>query len=139
MMRLVDPEIASEFSIRTQSAWLQVGWGRATALPRFLGAPVVRDHLPGLGELSGWGILDEQYGLSGAVFTGFYPNPNMVVFMLSCDLLQSGLLSSFALDVLMDLPARMLNDFSLLSLVSGGAVIEVRDREHSVLQTKSRS
>jgi hypothetical protein len=139
-MIVVDPHEASDFSKQTRNAWVSIAYGhRSPILEEQLGRPIVGDHLPGLGELAGWGLVDRESGFSGAIYTGFYPNPTMVDFLLSARVSGGDRMSLEPLDRLAQLPAGILEDLHILSLTGRGPAIQIRDRAKPVLDTLSRA
>src|SRR5262245_56252727 len=103
-MILADLHLASELSHARKAGWLQLAWGQSSRLESLLGSPVVGHLLPGLGEIAGWGLVDEDRNISGAIYAGFHPNPTSVVFLLSARVVENDKLSLDPLETLAQLP-----------------------------------
>jgi hypothetical protein len=138
-MMIVDLREASKFSQQTRRAWLPIAYGhRSPAMDERLGRPVVGHHLPGLGELAGWGLVDKDRGFSGGIYTGFFPDPTSVEFLLSARVVHGDRMSLESLDRLAELPAGILENLQIRSLLSRGPATRIQDRSRFVVDTLSR-
>lgn len=137
-MNIVKPAIASAQAIKEESAWIELAWATASGLERWLGEPDIGDHLPGLGEIAGWGLSGDARaeGITGAIYTGFYPNSDNVSLNVSATCIGDKLAMS-SLVALLDLPVGCLSRLTIRTLVSSGTVMRVFDRSELVLETRS--
>jgi hypothetical protein len=135
-MKFVTPQDASTLAVDRRCAWTDLAWGVAHDLEQKLGPPSVGDHLPGLGELLGWGILSDDETVTGAIYTGFRPHPTSVMIMLSgrCS---GTALSISSLALLLELPSRCFDRLTIRSLVSECPATRIADRGEVVLETRS--
>jgi hypothetical protein len=136
-MKLVTPQVASVRAVDGHCAWFDLAWGVAHDLQRKLGPPSIGDHLPGLGELSGWGLMSDDQKMTGAIYTGFRPRPTSVMMMLSgrCS---GTALSLASLALLLELPSGCFERFTIRSLISGVPAERMSDRGETVLESRSR-
>ncbi len=137
-MNFVTPVAASMRAIEERRAWIEAASGVAHGLDKRLGPPDVGDHLPGLGELSGWGIslATPDRNVTGAIFTGFLPRPESVLVKLSASC-SGDRMTLTSLEALSALPAKCFDRLTVLSLVSGGVATRVMDRGELVCETRS--
>lgn len=137
-MKFVEPATASARAVARRDAWIELAGGTARGLEQRLGPADISDHLPGLGEIAGWGLCGGEHNeITGAIYTGFVPSPNSVSIMLSakCHGDRLGLASLVAL---LDLPACCMDRFTVRSLARGSApVMRVFDRSELVFETRS--
>lgn len=134
-MRLSTIDTASISARETGCRWLEQVYGRARSLETQLGAGEVGDFLPGLGELRGWGLIDEGI-VSGAILTGFAPAPESVSILLTAQR-AGNLLRISSLAGLSSLPAGCLDEIGIRSLLSSGPCRQVLDRGKVILETRS--
>lgn len=138
MIAFMKPSQSSARALETRSAWLELAGGTGSALERWFGEPVLDEHLPGLGEIAGWGFVDESVRpvVSGALYTGFLPEPTSVSLMLTVTCV-SDTLDTSSLATLLGLPRGFLQRLAIRSLISGRPAIRVVDRGKLVGETGS--
>jgi hypothetical protein len=108
-------------------------------LERALGHGEVGDFLPGLGELTAWGLYGdvENRSISGALVTGFQPSPETVSVMMTA-IVTNARLELGPLALLAELPRHCFEQFALRTWLLYGPGITVLDRGRVILQTRSR-
>lgn len=138
-MKLVRIEGASRIADETSARWLEQCHGSGVNLEKRFGPAESGEFLPGLGDLVGWGLQGEADGimLSGAILTGFIPQPKSVsVLLTACA--TGDRLSLSSLEGLLDLPEGSLETFTLRSWVGNRRVWRVSNQGKTVIETTSR-
>jgi hypothetical protein len=137
-VRLVQPAVAGRLlAAERKYGGFEIAGGQQDALESFLGPADRDDHMPGLGELAGWGVIDDERGFLGCIYTEFPPWPDQVSFMFSVRC-KGDRLALDVLRLLLELPKGCLRTFSVTSLASGGVGLRAVDRGKLTFETRSK-
>lgn len=137
-MTLTSVKAASAKAQLSHSRWLEIGHASAHELEKSLGRGEEGDFLPGLGELTAWGLSADAPNISGALVTKFLPAPESVSIMMTA-LAHDSAIAIEPLSLLTALPKHCFETLTLRSWLFHGPAITILDRGRVVLQTRSRN
>ena len=139
-MTLIPASKANELARANDAAWIELASARGAHLERALGRGELGEHLPGLGEIVAWGIVDasDLGEVTGAICTGFLPDPESVSVLLSARR-DGSTLSLASLDPLLRLPRSVFSRFALRSFVTEGVASRLTHDDALVLETRSKA
>jgi hypothetical protein len=118
---------------------MQIAWGTGVGLEERLGPATRGHHLPGLGEIAGWGVVADEEATSGMILTEFHTDPTSVVFWLSARTVGQGRLELSSVNLLTSLPQHLLGSFSMMSFVSDALATRIADRGQVAVETISNN